>query len=112
MTTLVGQGLFDFGHRNGRFEEALLQHALGVAVQDGVVFVADSYNGAVRRLTLATSQAEDQALGDCSDSLCLPLGEPAGIVVAGSQRLLLSDTNNHRIVEIDLVKAINRTWVG
>ena len=46
----VGEGLFDFGHRDGPADEARLQHPLGVAVlPDGSVVVADTYNGAVRR---------------------------------------------------------------
>ena len=48
--TVVGEGLFDFGHRDGPADEARLQHPLGVAVlPDGSVVVADTYNGAVRR---------------------------------------------------------------
>ena len=45
--TVVGEGLFDFGHRDGPAAEARLQHPLGVAVlPDGSVVVADTYNGA------------------------------------------------------------------
>jgi thiol-disulfide isomerase/thioredoxin len=48
--TVVGAGLFDFGHRDGAADEARLQHPLGVAIDhDGSVLVADTYNGAVRR---------------------------------------------------------------
>ncbi|NKY39753.1 redoxin domain-containing protein, partial [Cellulomonas septica] len=48
--TAVGEGLFDFGHRDGRADEARMQHPLGVAaLPDGSVLVADTYNGAVRR---------------------------------------------------------------
>jgi thiol-disulfide isomerase/thioredoxin len=48
--TVVGAGLFDFGHRDGPADEARLQHPLGVAVApDGAILVADTYNGAVRR---------------------------------------------------------------
>ena len=55
VATAVGQGLFDFGHRDGPADEALLQHPLGVAVlPDGSVAVADTYNGAVRRYDPAT----------------------------------------------------------
>ena len=109
--TLVGQGLFDFGAEDGPFDEALLQHALGVAVEsDGSVLVADSYNGLIRRLDPSRRTASTIDLGDCADDLCLPLAEPAGIAVVGPGRLLLSDTNNHRILEIDLKAKSYRSW--
>src|SRR5256885_1067629 len=44
--TAVGQGLFDFGLVDGPATEALFQHPLGVlALPDGPVPVADTYNG-------------------------------------------------------------------
>ena len=58
VSTAVGQGLFDFGFRDGPAEgtePALLQHPLGVTVlPDGSVAIADTYNGAVRRYDPAT----------------------------------------------------------
>lgn len=100
--TLVGAGLFDFGDANGPFAEARLQHALGLCWwQDGLV-VADSYNGRLRRLDLVARTVAD--VGErhfaCDGPLCLPAGEPAGVAAAGPDRLLVADTNNHRIVEI------------
>ena len=48
--THVGTGLFDFGHRDGPAEQALLQHPLGVTeLPDGSVAISDTYNGAIRR---------------------------------------------------------------
>lgn len=109
--TLVGQGLFDFGDEDGPFDEALLQHALGVAADpDGLLWVADSYNGLIRRLDPDARTAATQPPGDCADAVCLPFAEPAGIAVAERDRLLLSDTNNHRIVEIDLKAGRYRHW--
>ncbi len=74
--TAVGEGLFDFGHRDGPAAEARLQHPLGVAVlPDGSVLVADTYNGAVRRYhsgevtTLATDLAEPSGLLVLDDSV-------------------------------------------
>jgi sugar lactone lactonase YvrE len=112
VTTLVGAGLFDFGHVNGAFETARLQHALGVAWTDEGPVVADSYNRAVRRLDLARGTVSDIEPGlDCRDPVCLPLGEPAGVAVAPDGRLLLSDTNNHRILELDPAGKSYRTWL-
>jgi len=109
--TLVGQGLFDFGDADGSFDEALLQHALGVAADDsGGLWVADSYNGLIRHLDPVSRRVATQSPGNCADTVCLPFAEPAGIAVAGAERLLLSDTNNHRIVEINLAAGTYRQW--
>ena len=55
--THVGQGLFEFGHRDGAAEDALLQHPLGVtALPDGSVAVLDTYNDAVRRFDPAPAR--------------------------------------------------------
>ncbi|WP_100349359.1 NHL domain-containing thioredoxin family protein [Luteimicrobium subarcticum] len=75
--TAVGQGLFDFGHRDGAADQALLQHPLGVAaLPDGSVLVADTYNGAVRRVV----PARDGTTGQVT-TLATGLAEPSGLVV-------------------------------
>jgi thiol-disulfide isomerase/thioredoxin len=115
VTTLVGEGLFEFGHENGPFEQARLQHALGVALAaDGSLLVADSYNAEIRVLDLANRTVRDFDAGrfQCSDPVCLPLGEPAGIFADGPDRILLSDTNNHRILEYRVSDGVYRTWAG
>lgn len=112
IVTLVGAGLFDFGHVDGPFAEARLQHPLGLAWTGNEVVVADSYNGALRRLdpqsgTVATLDGGDWR---CLDSLCRPLSEPAGVAAAGPNRLLVADTNHHRIVEVRTDARTTRTW--
>ncbi len=118
VTTLVGTGLFDFGHVNGRLDDARLQHPLGVAMdRDGTLLVADSYNHAIRHIDVAAGTVTDFDGGTytCQDPVCLPLGEPAGIWVdAGARRapVLLSDTNNHRILAFDRAGRTYRTWAS
>jgi NHL repeat-containing protein len=51
--TTVGEGLFVFGHKNGSLEEARLQHPLGIACEGNKIYVADTYNHAVRFIDLA-----------------------------------------------------------
>lgn len=108
--TVVGVGLFDFGHANGPLARARLQHPLGLAVAGQRVYVADSYNGGIRVVDLAAGAVSDLEVA-CADPLCFPSGEPAGIAIDGG-RLLVSDTNNHRIVEIRLDQGISRTWMN
>ncbi|WP_439897880.1 NHL domain-containing thioredoxin family protein [Cellulomonas humilata] len=97
--TVVGEGLFDFGHRDGPAGEARLQHPLGVAVlPDGSVVVADTYNGAVRRY--ADGEVTTLATG---------LAEPSGIVVLdGGSTLLVVESAAHRLTRI----ALPATLVG
>ncbi|MCR9257398.1 MAG: thioredoxin-like domain-containing protein [Alphaproteobacteria bacterium] len=114
--TLVGAGLFDFGHVNARIDKARFQHPLGVAWWPGVgevgrLLVADSYNNAVRVIDLDRSHVDDLDDGfSCQDDLCLPLAEPAGLWADGPDRLLVSDSNNHRVLEFDLAARTYRTW--
>ncbi|MFH5821465.1 NHL domain-containing thioredoxin family protein [Georgenia sp. AZ-5] len=93
--TAVGQGLFDFGHRDGAAAEALLQHPLGVAtLPDGTVAVADTYNGAVRVYDPATGEVSTLASG---------LAEPSGLVVVdGGTHLLVVESAAHRLTRLAL----------
>lgn len=103
--TLVGEGLFDFGHRDGPADEARLQHPLGVAaLPDGSVVVADTYNGAVRRYG-------DGGAGGAGEvtTLATGLAEPSGIVVLdGGSTLLVVESAAHRLTRI----ALPATLVG
>ena len=112
VTTLVGTGLFDFGHQNGLLRDARFQHALGLAWRGDGLIVADSYNRAVRFLDLEAGTVRDLEPGmTCQDPVCLRLGEPAGIAVRGSGEILLADTNNHRILIMDPVGRTYWTWL-
>ncbi|BDZ41640.1 hypothetical protein GCM10025865_09390 [Paraoerskovia sediminicola] len=81
--TAVGQGLFDFGHRDGAADQALLQHPLGVAVlPDGSAVVADTYNGALRRYEPGAARpAEGAATPGEVTTLATGLAEPSDVLV-------------------------------
>lgn len=89
VTSAVGTGLFDFGHRDGDAGQALLQHPLGVtALPDGSVAVCDTYNHALRRFDPATGQVTTLAtdLREPSDAVLAGTGTGAEIVVVESAR--------------------------
>jgi outer membrane protein assembly factor BamB len=104
--TIVGTGLFDFGDKDGVGDEVLLQHPLGLALGDGVVYVADSYNNKIKRVYPAERRVESW-LGDGTPGLADGPGstarflEPAGLALA-SGKLFIADTNNHVIRVADL----------
>jgi thiol-disulfide isomerase/thioredoxin len=90
--TAVGVGLFDFGHADGPADQALLQHPLGVlALPDGSVLVADTYNGAVRRYDPATRSVTTVATG---------LAEPSDLVVAADGAVLVVESAGHRLTRL------------
>ncbi|WP_425955786.1 NHL domain-containing thioredoxin family protein [Xylanimonas sp. McL0601] len=103
--TAVGQGLFDFGHRDGAAEQALLQHPLGVAVlPDGSVVVADTYNGALRRFDPVSNEVTTLATGlaEPSDVLVEVDGDPSTGSGQASVRLLVVESAAHRLTRVAL----------
>ncbi|WP_211124595.1 NHL domain-containing thioredoxin family protein [Streptomyces yatensis] len=91
--TAVGTGLFDFGHRDGAAEQALLQHPLGVtALPDGSVAISDTYNHALRRY--------DPATGEVS-TLATDLREPSGAVLADGD-IVVVESARHRLTRLRL----------
>jgi hypothetical protein len=92
--TVVGRGLFDFGHVDGPAAHALMQHPLGVlAMPDGSVLVADTYNGAVRRYTAG----EDGVSGELT-TVATGLAEPSDLVLAPDGRVVVVESAAHRLV--------------
>jgi thiol-disulfide isomerase/thioredoxin len=88
MHTAAGQGLFDFGHVDGPAAAALLQHPLGVlALADGSVLVADTYNGAVRRVAAGHVSTVVEGLREPSDLVLTAQGDVV-VVESGAHRLV------------------------
>jgi len=107
--TAVGAGLFDFGHRDGPADQALLQHPLGVAVlPDGSVVVADTYNGAIRRYAPPAPDAPEGSVGEVT-TLATGLAEPSGVVVevvGDGVRLVVVESGAHRLTRVGLPAAL------
>lgn len=96
--TLVGRGLFEWGDADGDGEHARLQHPVGVAADraDDALYVADTFNSLLRVWRgshLWTVPVEGFA-------------EPGGVEVLLDGRLVVADTNNHRLVLVDPVAAV------
>lgn len=94
--TLIGTGLFDFGFKDGGHLSAQMQHPQGLIVKGDKVFIADTYNNAIRiydmhqnKLSTITTTGEH-------------LNEPGSIWVNDNDIALITDTNNNRILKLDL----------
>lgn len=111
--TLVGTGLFDFGDRDGVGRDALLQHVQGLALGDGVVYLADTYNHKIKVLgtgtravvTIAGSGSPGRNDGPAAEAT---FDEPAGLALLGD-KLYIADTNNHAIRVLDLAAMLVTT---
>jgi len=113
VTTLIGKGLFVFGHQDGLFDQALLQHPLGIHFYNKQLYLADTYNNAVKVLDLK-SKTKTTLVGtkEKNRDICtvnkggmktckeLPLNEPND-VIALEDKILIADTNNHVIRILD-----------
>lgn len=99
-----GQSLFAFGNRDGVGDEARFQHPLGIArnPDSGILYIADSYNHAIRELDPQTGKVTTLSLRlPEGDGLPQSLGEPAGVAVLNNT-LYIADTNHHRVLRVDL----------
>jgi hypothetical protein len=103
VTTIVGQGLFVFGDRDGQGNAVRLQHCLGVAFGDGKLYVADSYNNKVKvcdpyKRTVHTLAGNGKPAAKDGPAR---FDQPGGLSLIGST-LYVADTNNNAIRTIDL----------
>ena len=102
--TAIGEGLFDFGFRDGPADQALLQHPLGVTVlPDGSVIVCDTYNGAIRRYEPANGEVTTLASG---------LAEPSAAyrdTQSSGGDLVVVESTAHRLTRVPLGAAARHT---
>ena len=111
VSTVVGTAhlpsgrLFAFGDVDGLPPNARLQHPIGITYYDGNLYVADSYNHKVKKVSLGENEGETTTfLGDGTrgDQVDPPrFSEPEGLTAAAG-KLFIADTNNHRIGVADL----------
>jgi len=111
--TLVGAGPKNFGHRDGHGRHARLQHPRAITLYQNLLYVADTYNHTIKRVT-PSNRDIDTCLGDASPGLIdgpaaqARFNEPAGLAAAHNT-LYIADTNNHAIRTADLQSATVQT---
>ncbi len=106
LRTLVGLDLFEFGDVDGTGPQVRLQHPLGVALAEGCLYVADTYNHKIKtldpeRLACATFVGVGSPGFEDGGPEEATFHEPGGLSAAGG-RLYVADTNNHAIRVVDM----------
>lgn len=95
--TLIGTGLFKFGLKDGKYPDALLQHPQGLFADhaSGKVYIADTYNNAIRVYDPQTQELSTLKLSGVT------LNEPGDILIAG-QTAWIVNTGSHQIIKVDM----------
>lgn len=106
--TLVGEGLFEFGDKDGKGDQVRLQHALGAVYKNGLLYLVDTYNSKLKTLNPKTREATTIELKQPAGEKGPLLNEPGGLSFAGDQ-LFIADTNSHRIRVVNLTDRTVRT---
>jgi hypothetical protein len=101
VTTLIGRGLFDFGMRNGSAGDAQLQHAEGVAWNEGSLYIADTFNNALRKLDLASRQV---------GTVAALLNRPLAVAALAPDTLLVAEGDANRIDAVHLPDGKVTPW--
>ena len=104
--TIVGLGLFEFGDFDGAGHHVRLQHPLGVAWHDGMLYVADTYNHKIKVIdpaqrTAVTLLGCGRAGHRDGPGPAAAFAEPGGLSIADGQ-IYIADTNNHCLRVADL----------
>ena len=92
VNTIIGKGLFDFGDVDGASGKARLQHPLGIAFHDGVLYVADTYNSKIKQI--------DPDRRSIVTLVGAVFNEPSGLAWLDG-KLYIADTNNHQVRILD-----------
>ncbi|HMB57311.1 MAG TPA: hypothetical protein VKM35_08900 [Arenimonas sp.] len=98
--TLVGQGLYEFGEQDGQRREARLQfpQALALDPNSPVLWVADTYNGCLRKLRLGGGEMSSHALPQ-------PISQPVALAMAQNS-LWIADAATHEVLRHDLLTGL------
>jgi thiol-disulfide isomerase/thioredoxin len=109
VSTIIGEGLFDFGDVDGVGPAARLQHPLGIVWHDGKLYVADSYNHKIKEVDPQSKRASTLLGTGKAGTADNSLNEPGGLTFMGNE-LLIADTNNNRIRETTLPSSTTKAF--
>jgi uncharacterized protein (TIGR03437 family) len=96
ITTVAGSGSAGFSGDEGPATAAQLRSPYGLALADGSLYIADSGNNRVRRVTLSSGTITTVAGG----GVATQLSNPRGIVFDASGNLYIADANSGRLLRL------------
>jgi trimeric autotransporter adhesin len=105
ISTVAGNGIYDFGGDEGQATSASLRRPKGVTVDaSGNIYITDSDNNRIRLVTRSTGVITTVAgigsvgfSGDNGLAKSAELHNPAGVTVDASGNFYIADESNHRI---------------
>ena len=120
ITTVAGTGSPGYAGDGGPATEARLTSPQRIAIDShGTIFIADSDNNVVRRIGARSGKISTVAGtgdlgssgvgGPATDAL---LDHPRGLALDGDDRLYVADSDNHRVLKVDLVAGTIRLVAG
>jgi sugar lactone lactonase YvrE len=121
ITTVAGDGSWGvFGGDGGPATNAKLYYPVGVALDSqGNIYIADTYNNRVRKVTISTGIISTIAgtgtagyNGDGISATSAQLNNPFGITLDSSGNVYIADASNNRIRKITISTGIITTIAG
>jgi alpha-tubulin suppressor-like RCC1 family protein/sugar lactone lactonase YvrE len=113
ITTVVGQSSRGFSGDGGPATSASLYYPYGVLVDtNGNLFVADTYNSRIRKvdtngiITTVAGKSSSGFSGDGGAATNASLYRPQSVAMDGNGNLLIADTSNSRVRQVDVYGVI------
>lgn len=102
----VGEGIFDYGHKDGKKEEVRLKYPNGIAAYAERIYLADTYNQCIRVIEPFKKKAETATgnpdISGYRNGFNALYNRPMDVAVLGT-KLIIADAGNGLLRTFDLV---------